>query len=308
MVLVVGVDAGGTASRAVVTTLDGVIVGRGEAGPGNPISAGADAAATAVGTAVREALSGQDANAVAAGVLGIAGTSAFVDPAVAAAFARAWATAGPGCPLTVVGDVLSAFAAGTEVSSGAVLIAGTGAIAALIEDGRIVRTADGLGWLLGDEGSGRWIGLRAVRAAARRWDTPLAALVAAHAGVTDADALVRWASALPLGAIAALAPPVCALARDGDPGAGSIIAAAVGHLTATLAELGPPSGPVVLAGGLLAADTPVRDGVLAALGGRAVGTAADPAIGAARLAVSCCLRATNEPGTLSLRVGNATQM
>jgi N-acetylglucosamine kinase-like BadF-type ATPase len=84
-----------------------------------------------------------------------------------------------------------------------------------------------------------------------------------------------------------------AMVRAGDPDAGSIVAAAVGRLTTTLAELRAPDGPIVLAGGLLTADTPVRDGVLAALRGRAVSTARDPAAGAARLAASCCLRATN---------------
>jgi len=288
MVLVVGVDAGGTASRAVLATPAGMVAGRGRAGPGNPISAGAAAAAAAVGAAIREALSGHDPATVAGGVLGVAGTSMFADPAVTAAFRREWSGTGLRCPMRVVGDVVTAFAAGTSQRSGSVLIAGTGAIAALIEDGRIVRTVDGWGWLLGDEGSGMWIGLRAVRAAARHWQTPLAAMVAAHAGVAGRDELVHWAGGPPpLAAIAALAPRVCALADAGDPDAAAIITAAVDCLTTTLADLNAPGdGPVVLAGGLLASATPVRAGVLAALHGRAVGTAHDPATGAARLAAT----------------------
>ncbi|GAA2824621.1 hypothetical protein GCM10020220_011490 [Nonomuraea rubra] len=59
----------------------------------------------------------------------------------------------PGVPVASVGDDVTAFAAGTAVASGSVLISGTGAIAAKIIDHRAVATADGFGWQLGDEGS-----------------------------------------------------------------------------------------------------------------------------------------------------------
>ncbi len=114
----------------------------------------------------------------------------------------------------MVGDAVTAFAAGTPEPSGAVLIAGTGAVAALIDGHEIMRAADGLGWLLGDVGSGRWMGLQAVRAAVRDWSSPLASRVAAHAGAGSADELIRWAQTppLPLASFAALAPVVCAAA------------------------------------------------------------------------------------------------
>ncbi|WP_305786981.1 N-acetylglucosamine kinase [Symbioplanes lichenis] len=277
MALVVGVDAGGTASRAVVATSAGTIVGRGQAGPGNPLTAGPDQAAAAVATAVRTALQGHDPAAVRAATLGIAGPAAMFAPALSAL--------GITAPITVVGDVVTAFAAGSSAASGTVLIAGTGAIAATISDHTVVRTSDGLGWLLGDEGSGRWLGLHAVRTAVRAWDTPFAARVAAHAGVPTADAMVYWAQALPWDSIGALAPLVCAAARAGDPHATTLVAAAVGRLVRTLDDLH-ADGPVVLAGGLLTGDTPVRDGVLSTLHARGCRprTARDPAAGAAWLA------------------------
>ena len=62
-----------------------------------------------------------------------------------------------------------------------------------------MRTADGLGWLLGDEGSGLWLGLQAVRHAARHWSSSgLAVRVALHAGAASADDLVHWAAAAAL--------------------------------------------------------------------------------------------------------------
>jgi len=283
MDLVLGVDAGGTASRAVLATVDGTILGRGAAGPGNPVSTGS-AAAAAVRTALQQALGRTAPTAVTAAVLGVAGIESAADPA-ARVFVPMWRDLGLTCPPAHVGDVVTAFAAGTPAPTGTVLIAGTGAIAARITDHRVAATADGWGWLLGDEGGGRWIGLQAVRAAVRDWSGPLGRLVAARSGAASPEQAVRWAQALPLAEIAALTRPVCAAARAGSPAAGRIVARAVGHLVATLDELATP-GPVVLAGSLLVADTPVRDGVLAVLRKRGVptGTAHDPAAAAAWLA------------------------
>ncbi|MFI1996338.1 BadF/BadG/BcrA/BcrD ATPase family protein [Actinoplanes sp. NPDC020271] len=279
MELVVGVDAGGTASTAVVATTGGAIVGRGRSGPGNPLTAGSGNAAAAVAAAVRSALGGHSPALVRAATLGIAG------PAGAGQFTPALAALGVTGPVTVVGDVVTAFAAGTPATSGAVLIAGTGAIAAAVHADAVVRTADGLGWLLGDEGSGRWLGLQAIRVAVRDWTAPLAAQIAARARVGSADEMVYWAQALPWEQIGGLAPLVCAAARAGDPHAAVIVAEAVAHLVHTLDELG-ADGPVVLGGSLLACDTPVRDGVLTTLRarGRELRTGHDPAAGAAWLA------------------------
>jgi N-acetylglucosamine kinase-like BadF-type ATPase len=222
-------------------------------------------------------------------VVGVAGASALSGPAVTAAFAAQWAALGLRCEMTIVGDAVTAFAAGfaagSERPSGAVLISGTGAVAALVDGAEVTRVADGLGWLLGDEGSGLWLGLQAVRLAARKFASPLARKVAAHAGARTADDLVHWAQALP--PFGALAPVVCELADAGDPDAAAIVAEAADRLVATLDELDAPDAPVVLAGGLLVADTPVRRGVRARLEGRGttVGTAEDPALGAARLAL-----------------------
>jgi N-acetylglucosamine kinase-like BadF-type ATPase len=298
MVLVVGVDAGGTASKAVVTDLSGAVLGRGSAGPGNPSATGV-AAASAIGSAVWSALGRLDPGAVGAMVVGVAGVSALADPRIAAAFEAQWAGLGLACEVSVVGDAVTAFAAGGPWSSGAVLISGTGAVAALIDALRIVRTADGLGWLLGDEGSGLWLGLAAVRVAARRWSSPLGRRVAAHAGAASADDLVHWAAELP--PFGTLAPLVCELADAGDADAAGIVAAAVTRLLRTLDELNAPgttgAAPVVLAGGLLVAGTPVRRGVLDALRARGieVGTAVDPALGAARIAAEMRTPAGRNP-------------
>jgi N-acetylglucosamine kinase-like BadF-type ATPase len=280
MVLVLGVDAGGTASRALLATPDGTPVGRGAAGPGNPCALG-PAAATAIGAAVRQALTDQHPASVARAVIGVAGISGLADPATAAAFRDEWTAIGLTCEVTVVGDAVTAYAAGTTAPRGCVLIAGTGAVAALIDRDAVVRTADGWGWLLGDEGSGAWLGLQAVRATVRSWPSALGWAIAAVAGVASADALAGWAARQPPAAFAALAPLVC---TSDDPLATRIVAEAARRLVATLDTLAEPAAPVVLAGGLLTADTPVRRQVRAALHGRPVSVSGDPAQGAVRLA------------------------
>ena len=282
MRLLLGVDAGGTASRAALTTLDGAAVGTGNAGPGNPSAQGVQAA-QAIGSAVREALGDHDPAAVSAAVVGVAGISGLTNPAVSEAFEREWKDIGLDCPVRIVGDAVTAFAAGTTARSGAVLISGTGSVAALVDGLDVVRTADGLGWLLGDEGSGTWLGLQAVKAAAR--GEALTAQVFAAARVTSTDALINWAGRQPPSSFAALAPLVC---TSTDPGAKRIVEQAVACLLNTLDRLASPDGPVVLAGSLLTADTPIRAGVRESLRaiGVPVGTAQNPVSGAIRLAAA----------------------
>ncbi|GIG68175.1 N-acetylglucosamine kinase [Phytomonospora endophytica] len=302
MELVLGVDAGGTATRAVAATRAGHVVGRGAAGPGNPIAVGNHAAADALATAVGEALSGQDASLVTSAAVALAGAARLEDPTAVAVYASRWSALGLTCDMPVVPDVITAFTAATPSPDGTVLIAGTGAVAARITSWRVTRTADGHGWLLGDEGSGLWLGLTAVRRVARIWTRAtfepralpaIVGLVAAHADAPTADALVDWAHQVPRSRIAALAPAVCASADDGDPDCRAIVAEAATRLLATLDELGSPPGPVVLAGGLLTADTAVRRALLEALARRRTPTLTghDAAIGAAWLAA----RATGDP-------------
>ena len=61
-------------------------------------------------------------------------------------------------------------------------------VAARVGDGRVDATCDGVGWLLGDRGSGFWIGHRVVRAAAAALDesgapTTLVELVLTEVGI-----------------------------------------------------------------------------------------------------------------------------
>ncbi|MFI7053826.1 BadF/BadG/BcrA/BcrD ATPase family protein [Streptosporangium canum] len=160
---VLGLDVGGTSSRALLIDASGRRIGYGKAPGGNPAAHGTGTAAANIRRALEPALLGVDPAQVAGAVIGMAGVGAL-DRAV---FDRMWASAGLRCVPAVAGDLGVAFAAGTAEPRGTVLIAGTGAIAARIEDGEPTAVSDGLGWLLGDQGSGFWLGREAARAAVR---------------------------------------------------------------------------------------------------------------------------------------------
>jgi glucosamine kinase len=294
--LVLGLDVGGTASRAVAVTLAGRLAGQGRAGGGNPTSRPPAAAAASVAEAIRIALAEVDPRDVRAGVMGVAGGSRLADPRVATVFERAWREAGLRCPMRVVADVLVAFVSATAAPSGTVLIAGTGAVAGRIEDRTMTQVADGLGWLLGDEGSAFWLGRAAAREVARALYAgqppgllarlvidrmlgagPLSDQPTSLGQPTSLDqptslgrALVAEVYRQPPAAIATLAPLVSRAAAAGDRTARAIVRGAVARLLGTLAQVRDDAAdtPIVLGGSVLTSAGPIQDAVRRALARR----------------------------------------
>lgn len=120
----------------------------------------------------------------------------------------------------VLSDAEAAMLGALDGRAGVLVLAGTGSIAIGRDArGRWAR-AGGLGPLVGDEGSGYWLGREWLRATAR------------DGGMLAARRLAR--SPDPVARIAALAPRVVARARRGDPRARRIVSTGQAHL-ATLA-------------------------------------------------------------------------
>ncbi|MEV0384215.1 BadF/BadG/BcrA/BcrD ATPase family protein [Nonomuraea sp. NPDC050643] len=291
MELVLGVDAGGTSSRAALFTLEGDLVRRGHAGGANPGALGLERAAAHLATAVGAALAEVALPQVRAIVVGLAGSPELCAELAGRVFGAR--------PVRTVGDVVTAFAAGTASPSGTVLISGTGAIAAKITGHEPTATADGYGWQLGDEGSAFWLGRAAARATIRaldaKTDGALAGLVVRRLlpeGAGD-DPVARLAAAVqarPPLALAELAPLVSRAARDGDPVARAIVAQAAERLARTARAVHEPGLPTVLAGSVLTAEGPVRDAVQGLVEGASV--AGDAAGAAAWLAARPLLGAS----------------
>jgi glucosamine kinase len=266
--LVLGVDAGSAVVESLAATVDGTILGRGRAGSANPTALPVADVVAHLGEAVGQALRDIDPAEVRSVVVGAAGILRFSRGPSAEALAQVWGDAKLDCPVVVVADAVTAFAAGTPERAGSVLIAGAGAIAARVVGEDVTVRYDGNGWLVGDDGSAFWIGRQAVRAVFADLDgrgEPTLLRSAVLATLTGDDtvpddvheqiALLRDAVYdRPPIALAGLAPLVPAAAAAGDRVARRIVDRTVTLLveTATALAADDPGEPLVLAGSLLA--------------------------------------------------------
>lgn len=294
---VIGIDGGGTATRALILDERGRELGRAEGGPALIDRPGSPIDIEAVGATVQRAAAAADIELPAAALCaGFAGVGRELERrAVEEALTGRLASVA-----RVLTDAEAAFFDAFGDGPGLLLIAGTGSMGfGRSEDGREARVG-GWGLLLGDEGSGYDIGLSGLRAAARAADgrakaSELLPRLMAEIGLSRSEELIAWASRAPKTAFAALAPTVCELAIAGDEVAAQIVAAAVAslaaHVDALLARLAPWSSPpgLALAGGLLAPGGPLRAAVSASAAKRGcvvVQRNVAPERGAARLALS----------------------
>ena len=172
--------------------------------------------------------------------LGIAGVDRHDDDRLMRGIMR---RLGFGAHTLIVNDALVALVAGVGDEPGVVMVAGTGSIAyGVNRDGDAAR-AGGWGHVLGDEGSGYWIGRHALMAVVREADgrgpaTRLTPLVLDHFGIARVDGLVRdlrRSDAPPLGA--ALGPVVDRARADGDVVAAEILHEAGLELTLAAASV-----------------------------------------------------------------------
>jgi glucosamine kinase len=241
-----GVDGGGTATRAVLARTGGVVIGRGQAGP-SALGQGIAQAWRNVELAVRRAFEAAGLPvaswakcAVGAGLSGVSyhpWRDAFVRANIGFAHLKADT------------DSFTMLLGAHGGKPGAVLAAGTGSIAeALLPDGSRA-TVGGWGFPAGDEGSGAWLGLQAVRHAQCALDGranagPLARHIWAACGA-DRDDLQAWCDQAGQFAYAQLAPAVFEHEAR-DPAAASLIAQATAALE-TMALAVDPRGRLPLA-------------------------------------------------------------
>jgi glucosamine kinase len=247
----IGVDGGGSGTRAQACLPDGRIAGRGQSGPSglgqgieqawrHILSALADAFAEAgaPGTALEDCAIG----------LGLAGTNV-------AEWRDGFLRAAPAFRQLVLDSdahtsVLGAHAGGP----GAIVAAGTGSVGeAFYPDGRR-KSVGGWGFPVGDEGSGAWLGLAAMREAQRAADGRgpegelTRRILAATGG--DADAMQLWCVKAGQHAYAQLAPIVFDCA-DLDPAASRLLDAAASEIDSMAHALDPRGElPLALLGSL----------------------------------------------------------
>jgi glucosamine kinase len=214
---VMGIDGGATKTLAAVLDLEGDALHLAHAGPSNQDAVGAQAAVAALLAVAAEAIerAGITQDELAGAVLAVAGTDTdAIARQVRAARTDDW---------IVVNDVVAAWAAATGARPGIGAISGTGSnVFGVGHDGRAWR-AGGWGHLLGDEGSGYWLGLESIKAALGDRDasgpqTALGDAAVEFFAVPSVEALVAriYSDPLSKGEIAAFASETARLAAHGD--------------------------------------------------------------------------------------------
>ena len=245
MQLFLGIDGGGTGCRAILAGADGIVMARAEGGPANILSD----------------LNGAGANilALAHDVLGrVAGAPKMPGLSVAMGLAGANIPASaeglrallPFKRLQIVSDATTAVKGALHDGDGIVAAIGTGSVF-VRQLGGVARSIGGRGLILGDEGSGAWMGRALLAASLRGLDgfadlTPLLQSVLDELG-NDAGVMEFAASATP----ADYARFARRMVGSDDPAARQIVARAAADIAASIALLQPdPALPVVFLGGL----------------------------------------------------------
>lgn len=230
---VLGLDAGGTKTVCLLADARGRILAEGR-GPGANLHVAGALAVETVLHEVMETAIGDRAITPDAICLGIAGVDRDDEARTVGAIMR---RIGHKSRVLVVNDALVALVAGAGDAPGIVIIAGTGSIAYGRNAAGEAARAGGWGHMIGDEGSGYWIGRDALAAVMRAADgrgpaTALTSDILAHFTVDDVSRLPRivYDREVPRMSVAALGPIVQRVADQGDAVATRILERAAEEL------------------------------------------------------------------------------
>lgn len=211
-----GIDAGGTKSKARLTDADGHIIGEGVSGPGN-LRVGASAVFDSIAEAYNQAanqagLSSSQFKSIRAG-FGVAGISR------PGAKEELQSQPFPFHSVEITNDADIANLGAHSGRDGGICIIGTGSIGIGKVGGKNIRVG-GYGFPISDEGSGAYIGLQAIRITLRASDGRLE-----HSDLTqkvlsrfkgDTQAIVAWMDGATATEYAVMAPDVVNAAEAGD--------------------------------------------------------------------------------------------
>jgi len=278
--LILGVDGGGTKTVAWLAPLvaddAGTILGRGQAGPGNPRAAGFETAQANIGAAIEAAF--VDAKlpkqSVAAACFGLAGAGRVVEQEQIAAWAKELQLA---TRVRITGDAEPILAAAAPDNCGIALICGTGSLAWGRNRAGEVARCGGWGYLIGDEGSAYAIARAGLREAVRSADgrgyltSLLARFQKELTAPTPQDLIDRvYSPQMTRERLAGLAHIVFDAALR-DPAANRIVTDAARDLADMIVVLCrqlqfPASGYILaVTGGVMLNETLLREGVLQCL-------------------------------------------
>jgi N-acetylglucosamine kinase-like BadF-type ATPase len=299
MTYVIGIDAGGTKTVCYLADETGRRLAESRGGGANLQAIGELGVEKVLYTVMEGAIGDRDVMPAAV-CLGIAGVDRPADAETVRTIMR---RIGFKSRVLVVNDALVALEAGAPQAPGVVVVSGTGSIAYGRNAANEAARAGGWGYVLGDEGSGYWIGRAALRAVLREADqrgpkTGLTPLLLHHFGIEQAQELLHevYHQGLKPSAIGSLAACVYDAFTRGDEIAIGILRAAASELEAAGLSVARRLGLVgtafdfVLSGGIFVAVPWLREELqrrlpVASPGSRATLLAVEPAVGAVSLAI-----------------------
>ena len=260
--IVVGVDGGGSKTRALVADEQGTTLGE-VVGPASGVKPGAaEHSADVIAATVRDALASCEMTHVVPKVLcvGVAGVAAEPERQALwqALVGRELAE-----DVVIHPDYSVALDDAFGEGPGVLLISGTGSVAFGRGPSGTIARCGGWGAVCGDEGSGAWLGRRALSvvtasADGREPETALVGAVLTAAQVNEPRELIAWAAQAAPAQLATLAPVVSSVADAGDLRANALISLAVEELVLHVRALARQlfgderaATPVAFSGGML---------------------------------------------------------
>jgi glucosamine kinase len=232
-----GIDGGGTKTRCVLAD-ETTVLAKAMSGGSNIVRLGETRAREALHAAIRQVCTTANVSPhrIRAICIGAAGAAR---PEIAAKIRSILAELISEVPLTnieVVGDTVIALEAAFGAGPGVIAIAGTGSIVYGRDAAGHTARAGGWGFAISDEGSGYWIGRRAISAIVSARDqgleTALTAMVLQAWKVNTLDELVQQANSTPPPDFPRLFPIVLRAAEKDDSIARDLLADAGTRLAA----------------------------------------------------------------------------
>jgi N-acetylglucosamine kinase-like BadF-type ATPase len=253
LVLCIGLDVGGTGARGALARSGAVAATE---HTGVPVHIGAqgisfDQVRLALAPLIESLLASAgtgSVDAVAAGITGFATLGEDLRVRLPKALAQLTGAA----VVVLSSDMLTSYTGALGLTGGAVVAAGTGAVALGTDMRGTWKRVDGWGYLVGDAGGGSWLGRAGLQAALRAFDgrpggSP-ALLRALAERFGEPAALVRELAARPdrAGLMAGFVPAVAAAAADGDDVAVRLLAQAGAELAHSGLAALPADAPAVV--------------------------------------------------------------
>jgi N-acetylglucosamine kinase-like BadF-type ATPase len=255
-----GVDGGGSQTRALLCDESGKILGQSQSGPCNPCTQSPDQCFEQLRDSIQRALASNAPGSISAVHLGVAGAGHPAAREIISTMAGRLFGAN-NAKVSISHDLKIAHAGGLAGRAGIALVAGTGSACFGADlDGKEILTG-GWGDLIDDAGSGSWLGLRALQVSVRQADGRAAGddLLQNVLRFLNLDSAAQLKAHIHLEGLvrherAKLARVVLELAQSGDSTARELVEDAFVELSllvqCNFGKLGLPHAPLVLLGGL----------------------------------------------------------